>query len=133
MKEEQKITTKIWLSISPNTRIKIRQKFNIYQSVSTEVQTVGGVSTVISDGITERDLEVLSVETLKDFTKDGSNDITKLLAKTIEIIEAEVPEVKPTPVEISPEVVDIMPGLRVPKVADPLPGLKKSRNVKAKK
>lgn len=68
-----------WLSIPRETREKIATIFKVERSSHSEVH--GG--TVISDGRTSKDLSVINIEALQNYTESKETNFLNLLEKTI--------------------------------------------------
>lgn len=86
----EQITVPIWVSLSQETRNKLRQIFFIPHSSHAEVVTDAmGNSKVISDGTTNEDLKTLSVERMRDFLGSAAINETvyDLFKRTVEKVE----------------------------------------------
>jgi hypothetical protein len=86
----EQITVPLWLSVTKETRDKLRELFLIPKSASCEVVTNEmGVGIVISDGTTNVDLQQLSVPKMIDYLGTAAIDETvyDLFKRCIEKIE----------------------------------------------
>jgi len=89
----EQIVTPIWLSVSVETRNKLRQIFFIPRSSHAEVVTDHmGVGTVMSDGTTNVDLQALTVAKMQEYlesiaTNDTVFDLFKRCVQKIETPE----------------------------------------------
>jgi hypothetical protein len=73
----EQITVPTWLTISAETRMKLREIFKINQSSHTQVVTDQfGKPQVLSDGCTDADLQAITVEKLRDFLGTAASDET---------------------------------------------------------
>lgn len=87
------ITTLDWLKVKGETRTKLRDIFLIPQSGMTEVETDQyGKSHIKSDGHTNVDLQVLTVEKMRDFLGTAASDETvyDLFKKVLEKVESPI-------------------------------------------
>ena len=97
----QQITTPLFVSLSPETRDKIREIFKVPRTSYAEVVTNPmGQATVVCDGTTNVDLQQLTVEKMRDFlgTAAINETIYDLFKKCVEKIETPVPEAIVQPV-----------------------------------
>lgn len=86
----EQITTPIFLSVSKETRDKIRKEFLIGMSGHAEVVTDQfGKATVLCDGTTNSDLQNLTVEKMRDFlgTAAVNETVYDLFKRVVEKIE----------------------------------------------
>lgn len=128
--ESTQVTIAEWMKIPTAVRTKIRQVFNINSNVPTFVQNIGGVSTVISDGLDQVALDgVVTIESLQKYANTTSKELSEIVAKIQNDIDNEAKPVVAAPV-VEDKPVDIMPGLKTPVEAQPLAGLKKRLSVK---
>lgn len=92
----QVITPPIWLSIKPETRNKLRQDLGIPHTGGTEVWG----NRIVSDGTTQQDLNVITVQKLQDYLDYAeSDDLLNLLDLAVKSIEndlADKQEEQPT-------------------------------------
>jgi hypothetical protein len=56
-----------WVKLSPSTRIKLAEIFEIPKTTGSQVEVVAGQTIVVSDGHTHNDLKVLTVQKMKDY------------------------------------------------------------------
>jgi hypothetical protein len=89
----EQITTPIFLSVSKETRDKIRKEFLIGMSGHAEVVTDQfGKATVLCDGTTNSDLQNLTVEKMRDFlgtaaVNETVYDLFKRVVEKLEYVE----------------------------------------------
>lgn len=74
-----------WLKLSIPTRSLMIGQFNIPKSGFTHVQD----GQILTDGYTEQDLQVVTVERLQEYLDSKETDFYKLLSKTVEKLESE--------------------------------------------
>lgn len=74
-----------WLNLSIPTRSLLVQRFNIPKSGYTHVQD----GQILTDGYTEQDLQVVTVERLQEYLESKETDFYKLLAQTVQKLEEE--------------------------------------------
>jgi hypothetical protein len=86
-----------WITLTEQTRQKLRELFKIPQSSHTEVVN----NQVVSDGITNKDLEVLTDEAMALFLGEPVQPSEIMFKKIIDIIS--MPPVTP---EIAPIIKD---------------------------
>jgi hypothetical protein len=72
-----------WIGLSQETREKLRQIFNIKRSVQVEVVN----NVLISDGSTDKDLSVMTAETMRTYLKSKEKDFVKLFNAVSDSLE----------------------------------------------
>lgn len=94
-----------WIGLKQETRIKLEEIFNIGKSVGTEVVN----NTIVCDGHSNRDLEVMNVSTMQEYINSSEEDFMKLFTKVLNKVEGEKEEVEvvETPVEINTQTETI--------------------------
>ena len=85
----------IWLSLSSETRQKLKILLSIPRTGGTEV--VDG--RVVSDGYTDRDLQVITLERLQELAGSTESDFYKLFNQLVQNVENPPLEVVNTPQE----------------------------------
>jgi hypothetical protein len=98
---KEQIVIPQWMQASQEVRLKMREIFGIVQSSHTEV--AGGV--LITDGVTHKDLESLSVEKMQDFTGLEGKTIYDLFRETVSKIEQQIEDGKPKVVETEKKTI----------------------------
>lgn len=83
------LSTAIWLQLKPETRAIIAKTFEISKSGNTEVVD----NRVVSDGYTVNDLMGITIEKLKAFTNNNSNDFYFQFTKVVNFIEGKKPTI----------------------------------------
>lgn len=72
-----------WLQLSTEVRLKIRQAFGIKQSGATQA-ILGTFGKTVSDGCTDNDLSVITVESMQNFL--GNHHLTDYYALFSEVL-----------------------------------------------
>lgn len=92
------ISMGLWLGLCTETRNYLRKRFHIGKSGGIEVCD----GQIISDGTTEEDLSVLTVEAMQEFLNSKEKDIFELFRQVVELVEAppvlfvkDHPEIRP--------------------------------------
>lgn len=102
-----------WTSLSSEQRNRIRVIFSIPRS-SHVIVNDGRIET---DGTTPKDFESLTVEKMKKYLSDESNDFYNLFDKVIAKVTEELLR-KPTPIKLD-EIVTIPEGVPLTIVIEP--------------
>lgn len=95
------ITVTQWMSLKPETRQKLRELLKIKRSAPTWVRD----QTLISDGVTQEDLNNILGEDLADFV-GGGGTIDVLFLKAVDLIEHNVVITEPEP-PVTPEIAPV--------------------------
>jgi hypothetical protein len=85
---EKLLTRYQWLRFSNEQRLLMRQTFNIPKSGGVEMMG----NQMISDGSNEKDLKVVNIASMQEFTESNEKDFDKLLELTIEKIDVMIKE-----------------------------------------
>lgn len=79
----------VWLALSPETRAKIAELYNIKKSGNVYVVNGPSGSEVQSDGYTYNDLSVITVESMQEITGSKSDNFYHLFKNIVAIVEEE--------------------------------------------
>lgn len=77
----------VWLALSPETRAKIAELYNIKKSGNVYVVNGPTGSEVQSDGYTYNDLSVITVESMQEITGSKSDNFYHLFKNIVAIVE----------------------------------------------
>ncbi len=81
------LSTAYWLSFSPEVRSKLIRLFVIPRSSGSQVENVGGLARVVSDGHTVDDLTAVNIDVLQKMLATTSTDYFALLHQVVESID----------------------------------------------
>ncbi len=82
------------MALPVTTRARMRELFNIPKTGQTEVKTEGGSGSVlVSDGITEQDLGVITVARLQEYLESEEVDFAHLWALAVRKADMTLSEV----------------------------------------
>jgi len=100
------VTVPLWVSVKTETRKKLREIFMVPQSAYTEtVVDPFGQSYLVSDGSTNADLQVITVEKLREFLGSAATDETvyDLFKRVVEKLESEEQKTEEPKIEVPVE------------------------------
>jgi len=92
------LSTHMWVSLPNEVRRRIRVVFGIPKSGFTEVSD--GV--IISDGVTQEDFKSLTINKMKEYLGEESDDFHKLFDKVVAKINDEISGKPPVTVSVVP-------------------------------
>lgn len=100
------VTPHEWLKLPLPTRLRLVEIFNIPKSEGSKVEQLAGVSVLLSDGYTLKDLENITIEKMQGYLNAPvvDADFGGLFDRVINMIETGT---RPTPIlEVKPPVID---------------------------
>lgn len=85
MSTPQQVTQFYWLKLTPLSRTLIAKEFSLHRSQGASVHNLnGGQMVIVSDGHSDKDLEVITVERMQELLKSKETDFWKLFDATVE-------------------------------------------------
>lgn len=89
-----KIFVHNWMALPATTRARLRELLNIPKTGQVEVSTTGGNDSVlVSDGVSANDLNVVTIELLKEFTQSKETEFPRLWVLAVKKADETLSEV----------------------------------------
>ena len=84
---EIQVSVPEWVKLPHETRVELAKQFNLKKSKGAQVEFIGGITVLQSDGYTHDDLRDITIEKMQDYLKSEETDFIKLFNACVEKVD----------------------------------------------